>query len=207
MDNTNTYHQLIIIITLSEALGKGKKLVNNSENSPFFGFQGFLFKVLVFETCRCCGDYITVCDWIIQNAVSIVIGLNQEKKIFLYDSRLLGGGGGGFYSSGRSSQHFGGSTGRRGGEGGKGFLQGGVGGRAYLNNPHGGFGGGAGAYGRGGGGGGGGGYSGGGSGRAIHHSCGGGGGSYNIGKYQQSNCCYNTAGHGKVIITFLKSLQ
>ena len=82
-----------------------------------------------------------------------------------------------------------------------------MGGRAYLNNPHGGFGGGAGAYGRGGGGGGGGGYSGGGSGKAISHSCGGGGGSYNVGKYQRNHCCYNTAGHGKVIIAFLKSLQ
>ena len=74
----------------------------------------------------------------------------QEKRNFLCDSRLLGGGGGGFVSSGRSSQHFGGSPGTYGGEGGKGFLQGGVGGRAYQNNPYGGFGGGAGAYGDGG---------------------------------------------------------
>ena len=34
-------------------------------------------------------------------------------------------------------------------------------------------------------------------------SCGRGGGSYNIGKDQQSNCCYNTAGHGHVIVTLL----
>ena len=77
MDNTDTYHQLIINIILSEALGKDKKLVNNSENSPFLGFQGFLFKVLVFETFPCCGDYIKVCHWAIQNAVSIVIGLTN----------------------------------------------------------------------------------------------------------------------------------
>ncbi|XP_044181356.1 uncharacterized PE-PGRS family protein PE_PGRS3-like isoform X2 [Acropora millepora] len=124
-----------------------------------------------------------------------------------FDSGHAGGGGGGFASSGRSGQNFGGSPGLTGGEGGKGFLQGGVGGRAYLNNPHGGFGGGAGAYGAGGGAGGGGGYSGGGSGKNFDNSCGGGGGSYNAGKDKQSYCCYNTAGHGKVIITFLKSLQ
>ncbi|XP_015747665.1 PREDICTED: uncharacterized protein LOC107327444 isoform X2 [Acropora digitifera] len=117
-----------------------------------------------------------------------------------------GGGGGGFVSSGRSGQNFGGSPGTTGGEGGKGFLQGGVGGRAYYNG-HGGFGGGAGAFGDwGGGAGGAGGYSGGGSGENILDSCGGGGGSYNAGKYKQSYCCYNTAGHGKVIITFLQSL-
>ena len=34
-------------------------------------------------------------------------------------------------------------------------------------------------------------------------SCGGGGGSFNNGTNQQNECCYNTAGHGKVIITFL----
>ena len=133
--------------------------------------------------------------------------LNQQKRTFLYDSRLLGGGGGGFASSGRSGQNFGASPGFTGGEGGKGFLQGGVGGRAYLINAHGGFGGGAGASGKWGAGGGGGGYSGGGSGKTIHNSCGGGGGSYNAGKYKQSYCCYNAAGHGKVIITFLQSLQ
>ena len=30
---------------------------------------------------------------------------------------------------------------------------------------------------------------------------GGGGGSYNVGKDQQRDCCYNTAGHGLVTIT------
>ena len=53
------------------------------------------------------------------------------------------------------------------------------------------------------GGGGGGGYSGGSSGNNEDDSCGGGGGSYNVGKDQQNDCCYNTAGHGKVIITLL----
>ncbi|XP_068736629.1 uncharacterized protein [Montipora capricornis] len=116
------------------------------------------------------------------------------------DNSNSGGGGGGFYSSGRSSKQFGGSMGN-GGEGGKGFLQGGVGGRARLNNAIGGFGGGGGAYGNGGGAGGGGGYSGGSSGDNEHDSCGGGGGSYNAGKNQQNECCYNTAGHGRVTIT------
>ncbi|XP_073250982.1 uncharacterized protein [Porites lutea] len=116
------------------------------------------------------------------------------------DSDSTGGGGGGFYSSGRSSRYFGGSMGD-GGEGGKGFLQGGVGGRSRYNNVDGGFGGGGGAYGNGGGGGGGGGYSGGGSGDNIQYACGGGGGSYNAGKNQQNECCYNTAGHGRVTIT------
>ena len=32
---------------------------------------------------------------------------------------------------------------------------------------------------------------------------GGGGGSYNAGKNQQNECCYNTAGHGQVIITLI----
>ena len=87
-------------------------------------------------------------------------------------------------------------------------LQGGVGGRAYQYNFCGGFGGGTGAYENSGGWRGGAeGYSGGGSGKNIVNSCGGGGGSYNAGKDKQSYCCYNTAGHGKVIITFLKSLQ
>ena len=64
----------------------------------------------------------------------------------------------------------------------------------------GGFGGGGGAgYG----GGGGGGYSGGSSGKFLHDSCGGGGGSDNLGKDQQNDCCYNTAGHGWVTITLL----
>ena len=91
-----------------------------------------------------------------------------------------------------------------GGEGGKGFLQGGVGGRALYNIADGGFGGGAGAEGWGEGGGGGGGYSGGSSGKAARDSCGGGGGSFNDGTNQQNECCYNTAGHGQVTITFLQ---
>ena len=32
---------------------------------------------------------------------------------------------------------------------------------------------------------------------------GGGGGSYNVGEDQQNECCYNSVGHGKVIITLL----
>ena len=36
-----------------------------------------LFKISVFETCRCYGDYTEVCDWLIQNAVSIVIDLSN----------------------------------------------------------------------------------------------------------------------------------
>ncbi|XP_022809639.1 glycine-rich protein 2-like [Stylophora pistillata] len=126
---------------------------------------------------------------------------------------VSGGGGGGLYSSGRSGQNFNGTKGY-GGEGGKGFLQGGVGGRSrYRNSPiDGGFGGGGGGYEwyryrywyrRGGGGGGGGGYSGGSSGRYVRDSCGGGGGSFNVGKNQQNECCYNTAGHGQVTITLL----
>ena len=31
----------------------------------------------------------------------------------------------------------------------------------------------------------------------------GGGGSYNAGKNQQNECCYNTAGHGQVTITLI----
>ena len=31
----------------------------------------------------------------------------------------------------------------------------------------------------------------------------GGGGSYNAGKKQQNECCYNSAGHGQVTITFV----
>ena len=87
-----------------------------------------------------------------------------------------------------------------GGEGGKGFLQGGTGGGSKWDRGHGGFGGGGG---KGQGGGGGGGYSGGSSGNNEDDSCGGGGGSYNVGKDQESDCCYNTAGHGHVIITLL----
>ncbi|XP_078381905.1 uncharacterized protein LOC144664627 isoform X2 [Oculina patagonica] len=113
-----------------------------------------------------------------------------------------GGGGGGFQSNGRSSKHFGGTMGI-GGEGGQGFLQGGLGGRARWYNADGGFGGGGGPYGGWGGGGGGGGYSGGSSGANKADSCGGGGGSYNVGKNQQNECCYKTAGHGQVTITLL----
>jgi len=47
------------------------------------------------------------------------------------------------------------------------------------------------------------GYSGGSGGGNEDDSCGGGGGSYNDGKGQQNECCYNTAGHGHVIITLL----
>ncbi|KXJ12498.1 hypothetical protein AC249_AIPGENE22254 [Exaiptasia diaphana] len=113
-----------------------------------------------------------------------------------------GGGGGGFYSSGRSSNQFGGSIGY-GGEGGKGFLQGGVGGRSYINNVPGGFGGGGGACGSGCGAGGGGGYSGGACGDNNNDSSGGGGGSYNSGSDQSNTCCYNSQGHGYVIISIV----
>ena len=108
---------------------------------------------------------------------------------------FFSGGGGGFYSSGRNG------TTEKDGEGGKGFLQGGVGGQSWDGHANGGFGGGGGG-GRGGGGGGG--YSGGSSGNNENDSCGGGGGSYNAGKDQQTDCCFNTAGHGKVIITLLQ---
>ena len=37
----------------------------------------------------------------------------------------------------------------------------------------------------------------------INMYCGGGGGSYNVGKNQQNECCYNNAGHGQVTITLL----
>ena len=37
-----------------------------------------LFKISVLRLICCCyGDYIKVCDWFIQNAVSIVIGLSN----------------------------------------------------------------------------------------------------------------------------------
>ena len=94
----------------------------------------------------------------------------------------------------------------RGGEGDKGFLQGVVGGRSLTNNIDGGFGGGAGPFGNGGGAGGGGGYSGGSSGDNESDSCGGGGGSYNAGKNQLNECCYKTAGHGQVTITWFKKV-
>ena len=51
--------------------------------------------------------------------------------------------------------------------------------------------------------GGGGGYSGGSGGANKNISCGGGGGSFNNGTNRHNECCYKTAGHGKVIITFL----
>ena len=127
----------------------------------------------------------------------------RQNPLSTCQIRLLafaGGGGGGFYSSGRSSTYYGGTMGK-GGEGGKGFRQGGDGGRGQTNNAFGGFGGGGGAYGSGGGGGGGGGYSGGGSGKGVAESCGGGGGSYNAGKNQTNECCFNTDGHGWLIIT------
>ena len=118
----------------------------------------------------------------------------MSKLIFSF---LGGGGGGGFYSSGLPSVAE---------RVGKGFLQGGEGGNAQSgNHVYGGFGGGGGAAKKnsGSGSGGGGGYSGGGGGRDEDDSCGGGGGSYNEGKDQQNECCYNTAGHGEVIITLL----
>ncbi|XP_066023751.1 uncharacterized protein [Pocillopora verrucosa] len=118
------------------------------------------------------------------------------------DDGNSGGGGGGFYSNGRSSKWFAGTMGM-GGEGGKGFLQGGVGGKSIFKAVDGGFGGGGGGYGQGRGAGGGGGYSGGSSGDNENDSCAGGGGSYNVGKDQQNECCYNAAGHGRVIVTLL----
>ena len=76
-----------------------------------------------------------------------------------------------------------------------------MGGRGLFNFIMGGFGGGGGADGWSAGGGGGGGYSGGSSG--VKKSIPVGGGSYNAGIYQQNECCYKTAGHGQVTITFL----
>ncbi|RMX46387.1 hypothetical protein pdam_00000550 [Pocillopora damicornis] len=99
-----------------------------------------------------------------------------------------GGGGGGFYGNGGG-----------GGKGGKGFLNGGKGG-TY----HGGFGGGGGNPAYSGGAGGGGGYSGGAGGVNEDPSCGGGGGSFNSGTNPENECCYNTAGNGKVTITFIE---
>ena len=114
---------------------------------------------------------------------------------------IVGGSGGGFYSNGEDAKiSFG-----KGGRGGRGFLAGGEGGAHQ-----GGFGGGGGYRlvheipgGGGGYSGGSGGYSGGSGGETKDLSCGGGGGSFNNGTNQQNECCYNTAGHGKVIITFL----
>ena len=42
-----------------------------------------------------------------------------------------------------------------------------------------------------------------GSGDGRYDSCGGGGGSYNDGNDQDNACCYSTAGHGQVTVTFL----
>ena len=102
---------------------------------------------------------------------------------------LLGGSGGGFFSNGTDKNA----------DGGRGFLQGGVGGKGNALKADGGFGGGGGAYG----GGGGGGYSGGGGGGMNKDSCGGGGGSFNSGKDQKNECCYQSDGPGQVTITLL----
>ena len=106
---------------------------------------------------------------------------------------IIGGAGGGFSSKGQDSRL------NKTGKGGEGYLNGGEGGAN-----HGGFGGGGGLHGNNGGAGGGGGYSGGSGGVNEDISCGGGGGSFNNGTNKKNECCYNSAGHGKVIITFLK---
>ncbi|CAH3138251.1 unnamed protein product, partial [Pocillopora meandrina] len=110
-----------------------------------------------------------------------------------------GGGGGGFHTNGHDSRCppiFG--VGGRG-KGGFGYHQGGEGGKHW-----GGFGGGGGFCALGKGPGGGGGYSGGSGGANEHISCGGGGGSFNNGTSQCNECCYNSAGHGWVNITFFQ---
>ena len=64
LDDTKFCYQLIMTITLAEDLRKDKKLVKNSENSPFYD----LLQISVFETlvsCHCYGDYIEVCHWFI----------------------------------------------------------------------------------------------------------------------------------------------
>ncbi|XP_066021204.1 ALK tyrosine kinase receptor-like [Pocillopora verrucosa] len=104
-----------------------------------------------------------------------------------------GGGGGGFHTNGHDSTFCG------GGKGGFGYHQGGKGGWHW-----GGFGGGGGFCTPGKGPGGGGGYSGGSGGANEHISCGGGGGSFNNGTSQFNECCYNSAGHGWVNITFFQ---
>ncbi|PFX23215.1 Neurogenic locus Notch protein [Stylophora pistillata] len=102
-----------------------------------------------------------------------------------------GGDGGGFYSNGQdaTSSRIGGSGYLQGGKGGEygGGFGGGGGFRSFNRGP-----------------GGGGGYSGGRGGSNEHISCGGGGGSFNNGTNQQNECCYNSAGHGWVHVTFLK---
>ncbi|PFX16148.1 Fibrillin-2, partial [Stylophora pistillata] len=95
-----------------------------------------------------------------------------------------GGGGGGFNANGGGS-----------GKGGKGFLNGGKGGTS-----NGGFGGGGSSPAYSGGPGGGGGYSGGAGGDNDNLSCGGGGGSFNSGTNQENECCYNTAGNGRLCL-------
>ena len=114
-----------------------------------------------------------------------------SENVFCYYH--VGGAGGGFYSKGQDSRH------EKTGKGGEGYLNGGKGGAN-----HGGFGGGGGLHKKNRGAGGGGGYSGGSGGADEDISCGGGGGSFNNGTNQKNECCYNSAGHGKVIITFLK---
>ncbi|XP_066021196.1 uncharacterized protein [Pocillopora verrucosa] len=114
---------------------------------------------------------------------------------------LSGGGGGGFHTNGHDSicpPLFRGWKG--GGKGGFGYHQGGKGGWYWW----GGFGGGGGLCAPGKGPGGGGGYSGGSGGANEHISCGGGGGSFNDGTSQFNECCYNSAGHGWVNITFFQ---
>nr|XP_058962443.1 ALK tyrosine kinase receptor-like isoform X1 [Pocillopora verrucosa] len=105
------------------------------------------------------------------------------------NASYAGGSGGGFFSNGTDENA----------DGGRGFLQGGVGGKGNALKADGGFGGGGGAYG----GGGGGGYSGGGGGEINKDSCGGGGGSFNSGKEQKNECCYQSDGPGQVTITLL----
>ncbi|CAH3124364.1 unnamed protein product, partial [Pocillopora meandrina] len=108
---------------------------------------------------------------------------------------LIRGGGGGFHNNGHDATN----SGKVEGEGGSGYLQGGKGG-GFV----GGFGGGGGLHFFNKGPGGGGGYTGGSGGVNDNISCGGGGGSFNNGTNQQNECCYNSAGHGWVNITFLR---
>ncbi|XP_066021198.1 uncharacterized protein [Pocillopora verrucosa] len=110
---------------------------------------------------------------------------------------LSGGGGGGFHTNGHDSKC---PTYYSGGKGGFGYHQGGEGGWHWW----GGFGGGGGFCTPENGPGGGGGYSGGSGGANEHISCGGGGGSFNDGTSQFNECCYNSAGHGWVNITFFQ---
>ncbi|CAH3138252.1 unnamed protein product, partial [Pocillopora meandrina] len=114
----------------------------------------------------------------------------------LQPNERVSGGGGGFHTNGHDSKcptHY------SGGKGGFGYHQGGEGGWHW-----GGFGGGGGFCTPRKGPGGGGGYSGGSGGANEHISCGGGGGSFNNGTSQCNECCYNSAGHGWVNITFFQ---